>query len=69
MTYLAFTIPKKNSMAIFLLVFFTTTKTTTETTILQIFLRIACSQLLHELCHVFNQLFQCHRSNALKESF
>ena len=32
------------------------------------FLRVMCSQLLHELYLVFNQLYYCHGSNVLKES-
>ena len=58
----------KNSMAIFPLVFFATTKTRAEPPKLQIFLRVTCSQLLYELYLVFNQLYYCHGSNVLKES-
>ena len=58
----------KNSMAIFPLIFFATTKTRAEPPKLQIFLRVTCSQLLYELYLVFNQLYYCHGSNVLKES-
>ena len=57
----------KNSMAIFPLIFFATTKTRAEPPKLQIFLRVTCSQLLYELYLVFNQLYYCHGSNVLKE--
>ena len=59
----------KNWIAIFPLVFFATTKTRAEPPKLQIFVRVTCSQLLHELYLVFNQLYYCHGSNISKENF